>query len=68
MTKLIPRRALLRGAGVALSLPWLESTTKAASRAESLRLSEPPLRMAFMFMPNGVCPERWTPPGDAEDY
>jgi hypothetical protein len=53
---------------VALSLPWLESTTKAASRAESLRLSEPPLRMAFMFMPNGVCPERWTPPGDAEDY
>ncbi|HTM49498.1 MAG TPA: DUF1552 domain-containing protein [Bryobacteraceae bacterium] len=68
MPKLIARRTLLKGAGVALSLPWLESATKAATRAESLRLSEPPLRMAFMFMPNGVCPERWTPPGDAETY
>jgi hypothetical protein len=68
MPKLIARRTLLRGAGVALSLPWLESVTRAATKAESLRLSEPPLRMAFMFMPNGVCPENWTPPGDAEDY
>jgi hypothetical protein len=24
--------------------------------------------MAFMFMPNGVLPKRWTPPGDGEDY
>jgi hypothetical protein len=32
------------------------------------RLAEPPLRMMFMFMPNGVRPEHWTPPGDGEDY
>jgi hypothetical protein len=31
-------------------------------------LDAPPLRMMFMFMPNGVRPEHWTPPGDAEDY
>lgn len=68
MPKLIARRTLLRGAGVALSLPWLETAARAATNAESLRLTEPPLRMAFMFMPNGVCPERWTPEGDAEDY
>jgi hypothetical protein len=31
-------------------------------------LASPPLRMMFKFMPNGVRPEHWTPPGDAEDY
>jgi hypothetical protein len=62
------RRTLLRGAGVALSLPWLESTSAAAPADGVERLSEPPLRMAFMFMPNGVRPELWTPPGDGEAY
>lgn len=33
-----------------------------------MKLSEPPLRMAFMFMPNGVRPEHWTPAGDDENY
>ncbi len=65
MPKLIARRTLLRGAGVALSLPWLESFSKAAATEN---LTEPPLRMAFMFMPNGVRPEHWTPAGDGEDY
>jgi len=63
MAKRITRRTLLRGAGVALSLPWLESI----GRAEE-RLTEPPLRMAFLFMPNGVRPDHWTPAGDGEDY
>ncbi|MBI3209493.1 MAG: DUF1552 domain-containing protein [Candidatus Solibacter usitatus] len=58
----ISRRTLLRGAGAAVALPWLEIM----SRAEPL--SEPPLRMAFLFMPNGVRPDHWTPPGDGEDY
>jgi len=63
----IARRTLLRGAGVALSLPWLESVAPAAPAAAD-RLAEPPLRMAFMFMPNGVRPDHWTPAGDAEQY
>lgn len=63
MAKRISRRTLLRGAGVALSLPWLESMGRADER-----LSEPPLRLAFMFMPNGVLPHHWTPAGDAEQY
>jgi hypothetical protein len=67
MGKQISRRTVLRGAGVALSLPWLESVAPATTPAGD-RLSEPPLRMAFMFMPNGVRPEQWTPPGDGEDY
>lgn len=64
----ISRRTLLRGAGAALSLPWLEVMSKAAPASGDLRLTEPPLRMAFMFMPNGVRPDYWTPPGDGEDY
>jgi hypothetical protein len=68
MPKLIARRTLLRGAGVALSLPWLESISRAAPASGAETLSEPPLRMAFMFMPNGVRPENWTPPGDGEDF
>jgi hypothetical protein len=65
MARPISRRALLRGAGAAMSLPWLESLAKAAPVG---RLSEPPLRMAFLFMPNGVRPDHWTPPGDGDAY
>ena len=32
------------------------------------RLTSPPLRLACMFMPNGVRPDHWTPPGDGEDF
>ena len=69
MFKPISRRTLLRGVGAAMSLPWLETMSSAAPAATGgLKLSEPPLRMAFMFMPNGVRPDYWTPAGDGEDY
>src|SRR3954462_3385569 len=69
MFKPISRRTLLRGVGAAMSLPWLGSAPSAAPAATGgLKLSEPPLRMAFMFMPNGVRPEHWTPEGDGEDF
>jgi hypothetical protein len=48
-----------------MALPWLEST---AAPIGSQRLAEPPLRMACLFMPNGVRPDHWTPSGDGEDY
>ena len=69
MFKPISRRTLLRGMGAAVALPWLETMSNAAPADESLRLGEPPLRMMFMFMPNGVRPDYWTPAGDSEtDY
>src|SRR5215471_1687410 len=68
MSKPISRRTWLRGAGVAMSLPWLESISAGAPASGAERLAEPPLRMAFLFMPNGVRPDYWTPPGDGEDY
>lgn len=68
MPKPISRRTVLRGAGVALSLPWLESISAGAPVNGVERLAEPPLRLACMFVPNGVRPDHWTPEGDGEDY
>jgi hypothetical protein len=68
MSKRISRRTILRGAGAALALPWLETMAKAAPEDTSTSLSEPPLRTVFMYMPNGVVPEHWTPAGEGEDY
>ena len=66
MSRKISRRTVLKGAGAAMALPWLE--TMASGATDANRLTEPPLRMVFMYMPNGVVPEYWTPPGDGEDY
>ena len=66
MAKKISRRTLLRGTGVALALPWLETMSSAAPAKAGESLAKPPLRMAFLYFENGVRPEYWNPPGDAE--
>jgi hypothetical protein len=53
---LIGRRTLLRGAGAALALPLLETMGWAERKA-----AKPPVRLAFMYMPHGVIPERFWP-------
>ncbi len=57
-TTRISRRAVLRGLGVTLALPWLEST---ASPVRGAGTPQPPLRMGFIFVPNGVNIHRWFP-------
>lgn len=68
MSKRISRRTILRGAGAALALPWLETMASAAPTTGAATLSEPPLRSVFMYMPNGVRPDYWTPAGSDETY
>ena len=68
MAKRISRRTMLRGAGAAMALPWLESMTSAATPDSASTLAEAPLRSVFMYMPNGVRPDYWTPAGDGESY
>ncbi|MCM8543468.1 MAG: DUF1552 domain-containing protein [Lentisphaeraceae bacterium] len=52
----LSRRTILKGAsGLAMSLPWLEAV------ADSKKAAKAHPRLAFMFMPNGVHPERWNP-------
>jgi hypothetical protein len=60
----ISRRTILRGAGASLALPWLEAMmpvrASAASRA--------PVRMAVLYMANGVREDMWTPTGTGRDF
>ena len=56
MTSRYGRRTLLRGAGVALALPWLESLGAASPR----RAAKPPVRMAFYIVGGGAYMPFWT--------
>lgn len=53
----INRRTVLRGVGVAMSLPWLESFPVWAD--ESGKSAQPPKRFAAMFMGNGINAKHW---------
>ncbi|RUL88314.1 DUF1552 domain-containing protein [Tautonia sociabilis] len=65
----ITRRTMLRGLGVAMGLPWLEAMQPAAARAiEGGGAWRPPVRMACLFVPNGVNPHAWTPEGIGRDF
>ncbi len=59
----LSRRSFLRGAGVSLTLPWLESLPLRAEGAEkrfTLSHSEkPPVRFACIYFSNGVEPAHW---------
>src|SRR5258708_28644243 len=58
----ITRRAVLRGAGVSIALPFLESWLPAAAPPQSA----PPLRVAFLYAPNGKHMPDWTPKDTGE--
>jgi hypothetical protein len=58
---MISRRTVLRGVGASLALPWLEAM--AASRQPKF-----PVRMAVLYMPNGVREDMWTPTGTGRDF
>ena len=58
----LTRRNMLRGMGVSLALPWMESLSSASSLTRlSSQPDAPPLRMGFVFVPNGVHLQDWTP-------
>lgn len=52
------RRHFLRGVGVALALPWLESLP-AFAKAPAGKVAGPPLRLGIVFFSNGVEPQHW---------
>ncbi|HEY1337314.1 MAG TPA: DUF1552 domain-containing protein [Bryobacteraceae bacterium] len=59
--KQITRRHILRGAGVALALPWMESLAKAGPAGEA---AKPPLRFACLYWSNGIKPANWWAKGE----
>jgi hypothetical protein len=55
----ISRRTLLRGASAAVALPWLDAMAQSSSRAaENI---QPPVRLAWFYVPNGVHMPNWKP-------
>jgi hypothetical protein len=62
----ITRRRLLRGAGAAIGLPLLNAMLPVEMRASET--PKPPVRMAFLFFPNGVWQPDWIPKQTGTDY
>ncbi len=60
----LSRRTVLKGVGVTMALPWLESipvwgAEPAAARASATDAPAPPRRFAALFMGNGISPDHW---------
>jgi hypothetical protein len=61
--KQLSRRTVLRGLGAAVALPFLDAMYPAFA-AQAVKSSLRPTRMAFLYVPNGIVMEDWTPPGE----
>ncbi len=64
----VSRRTVLKGMGVTMFLPWLESLASTGASAMGRAAAQPPVRFAALYMPNGVNPHTWTPAGHGADF
>lgn len=62
----LSRRTLLKGAGAAIALPLLECM--APVRALAAMAKPAPVRIAFLFVPNGISMPQWTPVADGAGF
>ena len=58
--KALPRRTFLRGIGASMALPLLNSMVPALAAA-STTAAQSPTRVAFVYVPNGMIMNQWTP-------
>lgn len=59
--KSLSRRTVLRGLGVTVGLPFLDSMVPALAKAEAIKS---PLRFGAVYVPNGCPMNYWMPQGD----
>lgn len=59
LARKISRRSVLRGAGVTMALPWLESIPVWSANTAQRNSVQFPLRFAAMFMACGIHPDHW---------
>lgn len=68
----LSRRALLRGAGIAVALPVLDAMLDGKGRlhgtAHAQGMPATPVRLITMHWPNGTVMSRWTPTGEGSAY
>jgi hypothetical protein len=68
MNPKLSRRTMLRGLGVSMALPWMESLTAFGEPAVAgAAAAEPPLRLAVLFAGNGFHSKEWWAEGDGSD-
>jgi hypothetical protein len=60
----VSRRVFLRGAGVVMALPWLESLPVWGAAAEGAKASGTPQRFVVQFMGNGINKNHWGATGE----
>ena len=54
-SSIVDRRSFLKGVGVSLALPFMDSLASASAS------TKPPIRLAFMYMPHGVIMDQFWP-------
>jgi hypothetical protein len=62
----VHRRQFLRGVGVSMALPWLESMTVWGDETSKADSSQPPVRMACLFAGNGFHSAEWWAKGEGK--
>ena len=60
--KTLSRRTILRGMGTAVALPFLDAMTPAMKASPA----KPPVRMAFVYVPNGIIMNGWNPASEGQ--
>jgi hypothetical protein len=65
--KAIPRRTVLRGLGVSIALPLLDSMVPAAT-ALAQTAAAPTSRFGFVYVPHGSIMRDWTPPQEGANF
>jgi hypothetical protein len=63
----LPRRTFLRGVGAAVALPLLDAMVPAFT-AVARTAATPKRRLGFVYVPNGMIMEQWTPATVAHDF
>src|SRR5262245_21402653 len=58
--KRLPRRTFLQGLGTVIALPMLDAMVPAFAHSRNMDLKAP-VRMAFVYVPNGIVMNDWTP-------
>jgi Protein of unknown function (DUF1552) len=63
----LPRRTFLKGLGTAMALPMFEAMTPLAQAARGNDTTSP-VRLAFIFVPNGAIMPNWNCEGEGADW
>lgn len=64
----VARRTFLRGVGLSVGLPLLDVMVPQRQALGSPQPDGPPVRLAYIFFPNGAIMPSWTPEGEGENF